>query len=102
MANEAYMIYRVADAYGYKIDKSFIAMLTGVVGASVVGKIAASFLPFLKIPIAAGVTYAVGKTAKAYFASGMTLSKARLKAEFTNARKKTDEIHQGVLVHSFI
>lgn len=92
MANEAYMIYRVAEAYGYKIDQSVVAMLTGVVGGSFAGKLAASFLPFLKMPIAAGITYAVGKTAKAYFASGMNLSKEALQDEFRNARKEADEI----------
>jgi len=92
MANEAYMIYRVAEAYGYKIDQSVVAMLTGVAGGSLAGKLVASFIPFLKIPVAAGITYAVGKTAKAYFASGMTLSKESLLDEFKNARKEADSI----------
>ena len=86
------MIYRLADAYAYSIDKSVVAMLSGVAGGSIVGKIGASFLPFLKVPIAAGITYAVGKTAKAYFASGMTLSKEILLDVFTNARKEADTI----------
>jgi len=92
MANEAYMIYRVAETYGYSIDSSVVAMLTGVAGASFVGLLAASLLPFLKIPIAAGVTYAVGKTAKVYFASGMTLTKEQLTQEFTRFRKEADSI----------
>ena len=92
MANEAYMIYRLADLYGYSIDKSIVSMLAGVAGGSIVGKIGASFLPFLKVPIAAGITYAVGKTAKAYFASGMTLSKDMLEDVFTKARKEADDI----------
>jgi len=92
MANEAYMIYKLADAYGYSIDKTVITMLAGIAGGSIVGKIGASFLPFLKVPIAAGVTYAVGKAAKAYFASGMTLSRDSLLDVFTNARKEADTI----------
>ena len=92
MANEAYMIYRIADAYGFSIDKSVVAMLGGLAGGSIAGKIGASFLPFLKVPIAAGITYAVGKAAKAYFASGMTLSRDGLAEVFTNARKEADDI----------
>ena len=92
MANEAYMIYRIAETYGYKIDKSVVAMLIGVSGASVFGKLFASFLPFLKVPIAAGITYAVGKAAKAYFASGMTLNKEQLSDIFTHARMEADTI----------
>ena len=41
---------------------------------------------------AAGITYAVGKTAKAYFASGMMLSKDELMDVFTRSRKEADNI----------
>ncbi len=92
MANEAYMIYRIADVYGFSIDKSVVAMLCGVAGGSILGKIGASFLPFLKVPIAAGITYAVGKTAKAYFASGMSLSRDELTDIFTTFRNEADTI----------
>ena len=92
MANEAYMIYRIAETYGYKIDKSVVAMILGVCGGSIAGKIAASFLPFLKVPIAAGITYAVGKTAKAYFESGMTLSQEDMTDVFKNSRKEAEGI----------
>ncbi len=93
IANEGYMIYRVAEAYGYQIDKSVVAMLVGVAGGSIAGKLVATLLPFLKIPIAAGITYAVGKMAKAYFASGMTLPEGQLKEIFTKARKEADKIN---------
>lgn len=52
MVNEAYMIYRIANAYGFSIDKSVVAMLSGVAGGSIAGKVGASFLPFLKVPMA--------------------------------------------------
>ncbi|MGN0879613.1 MAG: DUF697 domain-containing protein [Oligosphaeraceae bacterium] len=91
--NETYMIQRIGKAYGYKVTESALAMLMGMMGASLAGKLFASFLPFLKVPIAAGVTYAVGRTAKAYFASGMTLSKDLLQQEFDFARKEADRIN---------
>ena len=75
------------------VTEAALAMLMGMIGASLAGKLLASFLPFLKMPIAAGVTYAVGRTAKAYFASGMTLSKDRLQQEFDLARKEADRIN---------
>ena len=89
MANEAYMIYRIGTVYGYAVDKSALTMLAGVAGGSVAGKLAASFLPFLKIPIAAGITYGVGKAAKAYFASGRTLDVDELKAKFIEGEKES-------------
>lgn len=70
IANELYMIYRLAGVYGIAGDKTLIPMILGSTGGSVVGKIGASFLPFLKIPIAAVVTYGVGNAAKSFFESG--------------------------------
>lgn len=89
MANEAYMIYRIGASYGYAVDKSIMTMLAGVAGGSLAGKLAASFLPFLKIPIAAGITYGVGKAAKAYFESGMALDVDDLKRKFIEGEKES-------------
>ena len=61
----------------------------GVAGGSIAGKLFASFLPFLKIPIAAGITYGVGKAAKAYFESGMTLDMDDLKEKFIEGEKES-------------
>ncbi len=89
MANEAYMIYRIGAAYGYAVDNSILTMLAGVAGGSIAGKLAASFLPFLKVPIAAGITYGVGKAAKAYFESGMTMNISELKEKFIEGEKES-------------
>jgi predicted GTPase/uncharacterized protein (DUF697 family) len=85
--NEGYMVYRIAGVYGYAIDKTIISMLIGVTGASITGKVLASFLPVLKIPIAAGITYGLGVAAKAFFESEMTLTPGQLKDEFLTAEK---------------
>ena len=58
-------------------------------GGSLAGKLAASFLPFLKVPIAAGITYGVGKAAKAFFASGMKLDMDELKEKFIEGEKQS-------------
>ena len=92
VANEGYMIYRLAETYGFKIDKAVVTMLLGVAGGSFAGMLLSSFLPGLKIAVAAGVTYAVGKMSKAYFASGMTLDSDELRNVFASARKEADTI----------
>lgn len=92
MANEAYMIFRIAETYGYDVDSSMVSMLIGMVGGTFTRRLLFSLIPILKMPIAAGITYAMGKVAKAYFASGMTLSREALKREFTRARKKANTI----------
>ncbi len=93
IANEVYMIYKLAGVYGIAADNAVTTMLLGSAGGSIAGKVGASFLPFLKVPIAAAVTYGVGKAAKAYFESDMTLTEEQLKAVFLageRAAKKYD------------
>ena len=82
IANEVYMLYKLAGIYGIAADNTVITMLLGCAGGSIAGKIGASFLPFLKVPIAAAVTYGVGKAAKAYFESDMTMNEDELRQEF--------------------
>lgn len=82
IANEVYMLYKLAGVYGIAADNTVITMLLGCAGGSIAGKIGASCLPFLKVPIAAAVTYGVGKAAKAYFESDMTMDEDELRQEF--------------------
>ena len=86
VANEAYMIYRIGTAYGYSVDKTIITGFLGCTGASMAGLCLASFLPFLKAPIAAGITYAVGCAANAWFKSGMKMQEDELREIFAKAK----------------
>ncbi len=88
IANETYMIYRLAELYGIPVDDTVITVILGCAGGSIVGKIAASLLPILKIPIAAGITYAVGKVAQAYFESDMKLDKSELREKFLEEERE--------------
>ena len=88
IANETYMIYRLAELYGIPVDDTVITVLLGCAGGSIVGKIAASLLPILKIPIAAGITYAVGKVAQTYFESDMKLDKTELRETFLEEERE--------------
>ena len=89
VANEIYMIYKLGNIYGFAVGDQIITMLTGIAGGSFAGKLLASFLPGLKIPIAAGITYGVGMATKAYFASGMKLNEKELKEKFKQAEKES-------------
>ena len=92
VANEIYMIYRLAGVYGIANDQSLISMIIGCTGGSLVGKLGSSFLPFLKIPIAAAVTYGVGKAAKAFFESGMELNGDTLLEIFEKAKEEASNV----------
>ena len=67
-------------------------MLIAAVGGTFTRRLLFSLVPILKIPIAAGITYAMGKVAKVYFASGMTMSREALRIEFSKARRKANRI----------
>ena len=90
--NEIYMIHKLAALYGIAADKQTVAMIMGCSGGTIAGQLAATLIPGLKIPIAAGVTYGVGKAAKAYFESGMTLSSDELKRKFRDGEKDAKKI----------
>ena len=92
IANESYMIYKLAGVYGVAVDETVKTMLLGCAGGSIAGKLAASFLPFLKVPIAAGITYGVGKAAKAYFESNMTLNSYELKNAYLAGEQEAKKI----------
>lgn len=92
VANEIYMIYRLAGVYGIANDQSLITMILGCTGGSLAGKLGASLLPFLKIPIAAAITYGVGKAAKAFFESGMEMNGDTLKEIFEKARDEASDL----------
>lgn len=92
VANEAYMIYKIGSCYGYAVDQTVLASFLGCLGASIAGKLAASIIPFLKAPIAAAVTYGVGRAAMAYFESDMQLGTEELKEIFNSAKQKGKEI----------
>ena len=88
VANETYMISRIGSAYGVAVDQKVITGFLGHLGASAAGKCVASFLPVLKAPIAASITYGVGKAAKAYFEADMKLDAEALKAAFNEAERE--------------
>ena len=88
IVNETYMICLLAEIYGIPVDDTVITTILGCAGGSIAGKLAACLLPILKIPIAAAVTYAVGKVAQAYFESDMKLNKTELREKFLKEERE--------------
>jgi small GTP-binding protein len=88
IANEVYMAKRIGDAYGLDLSDTAVKALMASMGASFLGLLVASFLPGLKIGIAAGVTFAAGKAVKAWCVSGGTMSERELKEIFEKEKKE--------------
>ena len=72
MANEVYMITRLAKLRGVKLSESAVLGLLGSLGGAFVGQTLATLIPFapVQIPVGMSVTYAVGKVANAWLAAG--------------------------------
>lgn len=68
MANEVYMITRLAELRGVKLSESAVLGLLGSLGATFVGQTLVTLIPFapVQIPVGISVTYALGKVANAW------------------------------------
>lgn len=94
MANEVYMISRLAELRGIKLSESAVLGLLGSLGATFVGQTLVTLIPFAPIqgPVGISVTYAVGKVANAWLKAGRPEDIAAFKEIF-------DEAHDEGLKH---
>lgn len=90
MANEVYMITRLCDPRGVELETGAIAGLVGSLGASFVGQTVFTMIPFppLQVPMAVGITYAVGKAANAWLDAGQPDDLSQFKNLYEQARKE--------------
>ena len=90
MANEVYMITRLAELRGIKLSESAVLGLLGSLGATFVGQTLVTLIPFapIQIPVGISVTYAVGKVANAWLKAGRPEDIAAFKEVFDEARSE--------------
>lgn len=88
MANEVYMITRLAKLRGVKLSESAVLGLLGSLGGAFVGQTLATLIPFapVQIPVGMSVTYAVGKVANAWLAAGCPEDLSAFKSTYEEAR----------------
>lgn len=88
MANEVYMITRLAKLRGIKLSESAVLGLLGSLGGAFVGQTLATLIPFapVQIPVGISVTYAVGKVANAWLAAGCPDDLSAFKTTYEEAR----------------
>jgi len=89
IANDAYMVSRIAAVYGHTAPAGAIIGFLGGLGGSVVSALLTSVFPNpkVKIPLAICLTYAVGKCAKIWVESGMPMP-----GDFSEYRERLMEI----------
>lgn len=75
IANDTYMVTRIAQAYGHSLTSGAIVGFLGALGGSVVTALLTSLLknPKVKIPVAVCMSYAIGKVAEKWIGDGMPM-----------------------------
>lgn len=73
MANEVYLLMRLAKVYNVKLSESAMFSFVGGIAGTVIGQTMATMIPFppLQVPIAVSVTYAIGKVGGMWIKDGM-------------------------------
>lgn len=73
VANEVYMIAKVAKVYDVEVNQTAILSFIGSLGGTVIGTTLATLIPIsiMQIPIGVTVTYGVGKAAQCWIKDGM-------------------------------
>ena len=93
IANELYMVTRIARAYGIELSTSAATAAISSLGATFIGQTIATLVPFppLQMPIAITVTYGIGKAVAAWIAAGRPDDFDDFKAIFERERNKAVE-----------
>ena len=93
IANEVYMISRLADLRGVKLSEGAALGLLGSLGATFVGQSVFTLLPIaaIQIPLAVSITYGVGKAANAWLKAGRPEDIASFREVYEKARKEGAE-----------
>lgn len=93
IANEVYMITRLADLRGVKISEGTALGLLGSLGATFIGQSVFTLIPIaaIQIPLAVSITYGVGKAANAWLKAGRPEDIASFREVFEKARKEGAE-----------
>lgn len=73
MANEVYLVSRIARVYNVKLTERALIAFLGAVGSRMLGNILTTLIPFsvIQVPVAVGITYSLGKVTQRWMKDGM-------------------------------
>lgn len=91
LANDVYMVSRIAQAYGVCPAKEGVTSFLVGLGGSAVAALVCTVVPtvILRVPVAAAITYGVGKIAAQWIEEGMPVC-----PNFDNYRQRLVEIYE--------
>lgn len=73
MANEVYLVSRIARVYDVKLTERALIAFLGAMGSRVFGNLLTTLIPFsaIQVPVAVGITYSLGKVTQRWMKDGM-------------------------------
>lgn len=73
MANEVYLVSRIARVYDVKLTERALIAFLGAMGSRVAGSLLTTLIPFsaIQVPVAVGITYSLGKVTQRWMKDGM-------------------------------
>lgn len=73
MANEVYLVSRIARLYNIKLTERALIAFLGAVGSRMAGNILTTLIPFsaIQVPVAVGITYSLGRVTQRWMKDGM-------------------------------
>lgn len=102
MANEVYMISRLAKVYDAKLSDRAIMGFLGALGARAVGHLVVTMIPLpgLSLPVAVSVTYGIGKVAQSWIKDGLPLDVKPYVEQFSDLKEQGKEQVEELMEHA--
>lgn len=73
MANEVYLVGRIAKLYKVKLTEGALIAFLGAMGSRMAGNLLTTLIPFtaIQVPVAVGITYSLGRVTQRWIKDGM-------------------------------
>ena len=73
MANEVYLVSRIARIYDVKLTERAVLAFLGAMGSQMAGNLLTTLIPFsvIQVPVAVGITYSLGRVTPRWLRDGM-------------------------------
>jgi uncharacterized protein (DUF697 family) len=73
MANEVYLVGRIAKIYDVKLSEKALIAFLGAMGSRMAGNLLTTLIPFsaIQVPVAVGITYSLGRVTQRWLKDGM-------------------------------
>ena len=73
MANEVYLVSRIARIYDLKLTERAVLAFLGAMGSQMAGNLLTTLIPFsvIQVPVAVGITYSLGRVTQRWLRDGM-------------------------------